>query len=96
MLASYGQRAFREDMPLSGRLGSPMQLTRRFRFGRSLDLFRIDMRSLRGANGENREMSAWSPIGIACSAQTDWQNRSTATWNVVAAAMPLGLVVYDK
>lgn len=74
VLASYGQRAFREDMPLSGRLGSPMQLMPRFRFGRSLDLFRIDMRSLRGANDENREMSAWSPIGIACSARTDWQN----------------------
>jgi len=55
VLAAHAQRAFREYMPLYGGLDLPMQLSRRFSFGPRLDLFRVDMRSYRGPNGDNKQ-----------------------------------------
>ena len=97
--AAYAQRAFREYMPLSGGLDTPMQLARRFSFGSRLDLFRIDMRSFRGPNGENRQASLGPASAFLGSTQLEWLKGalkgSKATWKIVAADMPLGLVVYD-
>jgi alkaline phosphatase D len=99
VLAAYAQRAFREYMPLSGGLDAPMQLARRFSFGPRLDLLRIDMRSFRGANGENRQTALGPDAAILGSAQLEWLKGalkdSKATWKIIAADMPLGLVVYD-
>lgn len=99
VLAACGQRAFREYMPLSGGLEEPMKLARRFSFGPRLDLFRIDMRSFRGANGDNRETSLGPRSALLGSAQVEWLKAalkdSKATWKIIAADMPLGLVVYD-
>ena len=100
VLAAYAQRAFREYMPLSGGLDTPMQLARRFSFGPRLDLFRIDMRSYRGPNGENRQTSLGPASAFLGSTQLEWLKGalkgSKATWKIVAADMPLGLVVYDN
>jgi alkaline phosphatase D len=99
VLAAYAQRAFREYMPLSGGLDAPMHLARRFSFGPRLDLLRIDMRSFRGANGENRQTALGPDAAILGSAQLEWLKGalkdSKATWKIIAADMPLGLVVYD-
>ena len=61
-------------------------------------MFILDMRSYRGPNGENRETEATDASRILGRAQTQWLKRqllgSSATWKVVAADMPLGLIVY--
>ena len=57
VLAARAQRAFREYMPLAGGLDGPMRLYRRFSYGPRLDVFRVDMRSFRGANGPNRQVA---------------------------------------
>jgi alkaline phosphatase D len=99
VLAAYAQRAFREYMPLFGGLDLPMQLSRRFAFGPRLDLFRVDMRSYRGPNGDNRQTRLDPDSAFLGSAQIDWLKgalkESKATWKIIAADMPLGLLVYN-
>jgi len=99
VLAAYAQRAFREYMPLYGGLDLPMQLSRRFSFGPRLDLFRIDMRSYRGPNGDNQQARLDPDSAFLGSAQIEWLKgalkESKATWKIIAADMPLGVVVYN-
>jgi alkaline phosphatase D len=99
VLAAYAQRAFREYMPLYGGLDQPMVLSRRFSFGPRLDLFRVDMRSFRGPNGDNRQTRLDPESAFLGSAQVEWLKgalkESRATWKVIAADMPLGLLVYN-
>ncbi|MFI5031762.1 MAG: alkaline phosphatase D family protein [Reyranellales bacterium] len=99
VLAAYAQRAFREYMPLYGGLDLPMQLSRRFSFGPRLDLFRVDMRSYRGPNGDNRQARLDPDSAFLGSAQIEWLKgalkESKATWKIIAADMPLGLLVYN-
>ena len=93
-LATFSERAFREYMPLADGLDGPMRLYRRFSFGPHLDLFRLDMRSFRGPNTVDVSNTAY--LG---NDQLAWLKQalksSKATWKIVAADMPLGLVVYD-
>ncbi|MGE5148959.1 MAG: alkaline phosphatase D family protein [Rhodospirillaceae bacterium] len=99
VLAAYAQRAFREYMPLYGGLDLPMQLSRRFSFGSRLDLFRVDMRSYRGPNGDNKQARLDPDSAFMGSAQIEWLKgalkESKATWKIIAADMPLGVVVYN-
>ena len=92
VLAERAARAFREYMPVGG---GP-DFFGRFGYGPRLDVFRIDMRSFRNANGPNREVTATPILGDV---QVTWLKQalkgSRATWKVIAADMPLGLVVYD-
>ncbi len=92
-LARRANRAFREYLPLGG---DGLELFGRFGYGPRLDVFRIDMRAFRNANGPNRETIAQPILG---NAQVTWLKQalkaSRATWKVIAADMPLGLVVYD-
>jgi alkaline phosphatase D len=60
----------------------------------------LDMRSYRGPNGEGREQSYGPDAYFLGPAQVAWLKRelinSRATWKVIAADMPIGLiVVYD-
>jgi alkaline phosphatase D len=99
VLAAYGQRAFREYSPLAQSLDEPMRLYQKFSWGPRLDLFRLDMRSYRGANGPNRQTAAGPDAAFLGPAQIAWLKgalkASTATWKIIAADMPIGLVVYD-
>jgi alkaline phosphatase D len=99
VLAAYGERAFREYMPLSGSLDGPMQLYRKFSFGPRLDVFRIDMRSYRGRNGANRQATAGPETAFLGNQHLEWRKgalkESKATWKMIAADMPIGVVVYD-
>ncbi len=99
ILAAHAERAFREYTPLAGRLDGAMQLYRRFSFGPRLDVFRTDMRSFRGPNGSNRQTTQGSDTAFLGAAQVEWLKgalkESKATWKIIAADMPLGLVVYD-
>jgi alkaline phosphatase D len=93
-LASRSERAFREYMPLADDLDGPMRLYRRLSFGPRLDLFRLDMRSFRGPNSVTPHNTTY--LGET---QLAWLKQalkaSTATWKIIAAGMPIGLVVYD-
>jgi alkaline phosphatase D len=82
-------------------VGHPLEAERVYRAvrrGPLLDVFMLDMRSYRGANSENRQATLDADARILGRAQADWLKRellaSRATWKVIAADMPLGLVVY--
>lgn len=67
------------------------------RHGPLLDVFVLDMRSFRNANSPGRQPD--DTTGILGAEQLSWLkrelSRSRATWKVIAADMPLGLVVPD-
>ncbi|MER5886554.1 alkaline phosphatase D family protein [Streptomyces sp. NPDC001941] len=99
VLAARSSRAFREYFPVStlharGREG---RVHRVVRHGPLLDVFVLDMRSFRNANSPDRQ--ADDTTGILGAEQLVWLKRelarSRAVWKVIAADMPLGLVVPD-
>ncbi|MGV4927409.1 alkaline phosphatase D family protein (plasmid) [Streptomyces sp. BHT-5-2] len=67
------------------------------RHGPLLDVFVLDMRRYRNANSPDRQTA--DPQGILGAEQLRWLkrelSRSRAVWKVIAADMPLGLVVTD-
>jgi alkaline phosphatase D len=98
LLAARAKRAMFEFTPLRP---SPIESERVYRLvrrGPLLDLFMLDMRSYRGPNGENRQTELTDDARILGAEQMRWFKQgllgSRATWKVIAADMPLGLVVY--
>jgi alkaline phosphatase D len=98
LLAARAKRAMFEFTPLARHPVEADRLYRRISRGPHLDLFMIDMRSYRGPNGENRETTLTAAARILGREQSAWLKRellaSRATWKVIAADMPIGLVVY--
>jgi alkaline phosphatase D len=97
LLALRGWQAFLEHYPISPvELRSGPRLFRSLRYGPTLEVFALDLRSHRGANSPNRE-----PLGaeLMGGAQLEWLKHalanSPATWKVVASDLPIGLVVPD-
>ncbi|HKU96487.1 MAG TPA: alkaline phosphatase D family protein [Vineibacter sp.] len=99
LLAARGVRAFLEYNPIRLDPDEPERIYRKFAYGPHLDLFRTDMRSYRADNGPNRETTRSAATDYLGPAQLAWLKRalqaSTATWKVIAADMPLGLVSWD-
>ncbi|MFG2631240.1 alkaline phosphatase D family protein [Streptomyces sp. NPDC048473] len=99
VLAARSMRAFREYFPVSTLHGSSGEgrMHRVVRHGPLLDVFVLDMRSFRNANSPGRQPD--DTIGILGAEQLSWLkhelSRSRAVWKVIAADMPLGLVVTD-
>ncbi len=100
VLAARALRAFGEYTPVStlhARGGRGSRMHRVVRYGPLLDVFVLDMRSYRNANSPGRQ--ADDTTGILGAEQLAWLKRelaaSTAVWKVLAADMPLGLVVPD-
>ena len=98
LLAARAKRAMFEYTPLRP---NPVESERVYRLiprGPLLDLFMLDMRSYRGANSENRQTQLTDEARILGAEQVQWLKQSLlasrATWKVIAADMPLGLVVY--
>jgi alkaline phosphatase D len=98
LLAARAKRAMFEFTPLAVHPVESERVYRRIGRGPHLDLFMIDMRSYRGPNGENRETTLTDAARILGREQAVWLKRellaSRATWKVIAADMPIGLVVY--
>jgi alkaline phosphatase D len=98
LLAARAKRAMFEFTPIVGHPVEADRVYRRIRRGPHLDLFMLDMRSYRGPNDENRETALTDGARILGREQSAWLKRellaSRATWKVIAADMPLGLVVY--
>ncbi|MET9483916.1 alkaline phosphatase D family protein [Streptomyces sp. NPDC006638] len=99
LLAARSARAFREYFPVSTlhERGADRRVHRVISHGPLLDVFVLDMRSFRNANSPGRQ--ADDTTGILGAEQLEWLkrelSRSRAEWKVIAADMPLGLVVPD-
>ena len=93
-LAARASRAFHEYMPTRQTFAEPGRIYRKIAYGPLLDVFLIDMRSYRGPNDAQ---TATAPLLGA--KQLAWLKRelvaSKATWKVIAADMPIGLVSQD-
>jgi alkaline phosphatase D len=98
LLAARAKRAMFDMTPIGLDTVEPERVYRAFSRGPLLELFMLDMRSDRGPNGENRQTTLTDDARILGRAQTEWLKRrllaSRATWKVLAADMPLSLVVY--
>jgi alkaline phosphatase D len=100
LLAARASRAFHEYMPMRDTFAEPGRVYRKISYGPLLDIFMLDMRSYRGPNGEGREPSYGPGAYFLGPTQIAWLKRelmaSRATWKVIAADMPISLVVvYD-
>jgi len=100
ILAARASRAFHEYMPMRETIAEPGRVYRKISYGPLLDVFMLDMRSYRGPNAEGKEETYGPPAYFLGPGQLAWLKRelanSRATWKVIAADMPISLVVvYD-
>lgn len=100
VLVERARRAFLEYAPLhrpGG--GAPDRIYRRIPYGPLLEVFVLDMRSYRGPNSYNRQERQGPDTAFLGATQLRWLEhalaRSRALWKVIAADMPLGLVIGD-
>jgi alkaline phosphatase D len=100
VLAARSARAFHEMMPTRFHPEEPMRVYRKLAYGPLLDVFFLDMRSYRGPNTENKQTTQSAETAFLGAEQIAWLKRelvnSRATWKVIAADMPIGLIVPDK
>jgi alkaline phosphatase D len=103
VLAARARQAWQEYMPIADpramRTGdgfAPARIYRKIGRGPQLDLFCLDMRTFKDPNTPGLEREKTHILGAE---QVDWLIRevtsSRATWKVISADMPLGLVVPD-
>jgi len=97
VLAQRARQAFLEHYPVTMARGADAQIYRSVPAGPLVEVFALDMRSYRGANNENLQRAESAETAFLGSRQVRWladaMARSTATWKIVAADMPLGVVV---
>ncbi|MFJ1747151.1 alkaline phosphatase D family protein [Streptomyces sp. NPDC088116] len=99
VLAARSTQAFREYYPISTlhARGTDRRVHRVVNHGPLLDVFVLDMRTYRNANSPGRQNDDTN--GILGAEQLQWLkrelSRSRAMWKVIAADMPIGLVVPD-
>jgi len=100
LLAARGLRAFTEYLPVRRHPLERDRIYGSFRYGPSLEVFRIDLRSYRGPNTDGRETAPGPAAAILGPAQLRWLRQallaSEATWKVIASDMPIGLIVWDN
>ena len=97
VLAARARQAFLENYPITVARGADARIYRSLPFGPSVEIFALDMRSYRSANNENLQAAAGPNTNLLGTQQARWLadalTRSKATWKIVAADMPLGVVV---
>src|SRR5882757_7113481 len=93
-LAARGCRAFHEFMPMRETPAEAGRVYRKISYGPLLDVFMLDMRSYRTANRADGAAAA-----ILGPGQVTWLKRelmnSQATWKIIAADLPIGVVSGD-
>jgi alkaline phosphatase D len=98
-LAARGCRAFHEFIPMRETLVEPGRIYRKIAYGPLLDVFMLDMRSYRGPAGPRLQQDYGPDAHMLGPDQLAWLKQelqsSRATWKVIAADLPLGLVSYD-
>lgn len=100
LLIARANKAFTEYAPMRPfNAQESDRIYRAISYGPLLDLFSIDMRSYRGPNSLNRQKERSAATQFLGQPQLNWLKRSLlgsqATWKVIAADMPIGLVVPD-
>ena len=97
VLASRARQAFLEGYPVTMARNADAQIFRSIPVGPSVEVFALDMRSYRSANNENLQSAVGADTNLLGTRQVRWLadalTRSKATWKIVAADMPLGIVV---
>ncbi|MEZ5845858.1 MAG: alkaline phosphatase D family protein [Geminicoccaceae bacterium] len=100
LMAANAMRAFHDYMPIRSHPIDPDRLYQSFPYGPSLEVFRIDLRSYRGANSDEQPTTISPETRILGRRQLEWLKlalkNSKATWKVIASDMPIGLIVYDQ
>src|SRR5215467_2566096 len=97
-LSARGGRAFHEYMPMRESLAEAGRVYRKISYGPLVDLFMLDMRSYRGGNVQR--LASYGPDAYLLGpTQLAWLKRelmsSKATWKVIAADLPLGVIAED-
>jgi alkaline phosphatase D len=96
-LVARARRAFHEFMPIRSVPEQAGRVYRKIGYGPLLDVFLIDMRSYRDSTWNKRDDS--SETCILGPTQLAWLKRelaaSDATWKVIAADLPIGLISED-
>ncbi|MEC9344104.1 MAG: alkaline phosphatase D family protein, partial [Pseudomonadota bacterium] len=99
LLRARAGRAFHEMTPIRYTPAEPGRVYRKIAYGPMLDIFFLDMRSYRGPNGASMEDALTPQARILGAQQVAWLKReladSKATWKVIAADMPLGVIVWN-
>lgn len=100
LLAARARRAFAEYVPMAASGGSLSDgMYRVLRYGPLLDVFLLDCRAFRAANGPNREAVAGPPSAFLGERQCEWLKRellaSGARWKILACSQPIGVVIGD-
>ncbi len=99
LLAARAKRAFLDYTPLRLNPVEPERIYRSQRVGPDVEIFGFDMRSYRGANSPNRQATLTDDARILGASQVAWLKQwlkaSDATWKVIAADLPIGLIVTD-
>jgi alkaline phosphatase D len=99
VLAARAWQAFFEYNPLPVAADDPERIYRSSPMGPQVEVVALDMRTHKAANSENRQPAVDPSSAIFGPAQLAWLKASLraskATWKVVAADLPLGLVVGD-
>ena len=100
LIASRAAQAFHEYMPIATTLAEPRRVYRKIGYGPLLDVFMLDMRTYRGPNSDNLQTTEGGEAAFLGAEQLAWLKRelanSKATWKVIAADMPLSLVVWNN
>ncbi|MBK1786427.1 alkaline phosphatase D family protein [Prauserella cavernicola] len=95
VLARRGFQAFHEWHPIDARAAVDGRVYRSFSHGRHAEIFVLDMRSYKDANTSDKS----EPGHVLGQRQANWLvrelARSTATWKIVQADLPIGLIVPD-
>ena len=96
-LVARARQAFHEFMPMRETPGQAGRVYRKIGYGPLLDVFLIDMRSYRDSTWNKRDDPG--DTFILGAVQLAWLKRelaaSNATWKVIAADLPIGLVSED-
>ncbi|MCB9947961.1 MAG: alkaline phosphatase D family protein [Rhodospirillaceae bacterium] len=99
LLSARSNRAFQEFMPTRQFAMDPERIHRTIHYGPSLDVFFLDMRRFRGNNSPNAQQAAGGDAAFLGDDQIAWLKtallNSRATWKVIAADMPIGIIVRD-
>lgn len=97
VLAARARQAFLEQYPVTMDRRGDALIYRSIPYGPLVEVFALDMRSYRGPNNENLQQSSTADSAFLGSRQVRWLAdaiaKSKATWKIVAADMPLGIVV---
>jgi alkaline phosphatase D len=97
VLAERARRAFLEHYPVTMDRAADARIYRSIPVGPLVEVFAIDMRSYRGRNNENMQPAPDADSAFLGTRQVRWLadalSKSKATWKVIAADRPLGIVV---